>query len=346
MKKMIICISLSLIMFFVFILIKGNENKIVIPDAINYLLNYNGISNATINSLADYSELKVEINTSEISESEIEEYVALQMEMFSEIIPITDREEVRKGDVVYISYIVTQAGEIIDYVQSDNLIVGAGKYNEAIEHTLVGKKVGEPFSMSINMQDNSKDAVIYNITVESINYFKTYELTDEFVQKKFNVSSVKEYYKSCRDSMQHDRNAQEIKVAEEELIKNIIEHCEFCIDINEIATYSKKIVNEYEQFAYLYNMSITDYIEKVLNEDIDSFYEKCYNYGEYEIKKYLVIGAICDELNLVISYEQFEKKCEDLGYNDEQVKQDEYLDAQIQYQIMEQMVLDVFYNKD
>ncbi len=325
------------------ICMRDEKYEITIPESINYLLNYNGISNASISCLGKYSDLKLDIETTVISDEEVNDYVALYLESFSEIIPVIDRNEVQNGDVVYVSYIVFKDGEIINYIQSDNLIVGAGKYNETIEKAVVGKSVGEPFSIYISSQDDGREDIMYSITIESINYFKTYELTDEFVKQRFNIASVEEYYNYIRELLMEEKKAQAEKVAVDDLYKEIIDRCTINIDIDEVASYSQKIVEEYGQLAYLYNMSIDEYIGQVLEKDIDIFYEECYNYGEFEIKKYLVVGAIYSELGYQISDELYREMCEELECGYEEAKADEYIDALIQYKIMQQKLVDFFY---
>ena len=60
--------------------------------------------------------------------------------------------------------------------------------------------------------------------------------------------------------------------------------------------------------AYLYNMSLEQYYEKLLGITKQEFYEKCLNEGEKQIKKYLIIGAVAKKEDIVITNDEWESE--------------------------------------
>lgn len=96
---------------------------------------------------------------------------------------------------------------------------------------------------------------------------------------------------------------------------SIFEVCEFEIDQYEIAAYSTYLVGEYKKIAYVYDMELNSYVTNILGQDINSFYQYCYEYGEYEIKRYLVIGAIFNDMGFVINDDEYKEMCRAVGYD-------------------------------
>lgn len=225
------------------------KHKCEVPDEVYKILEEVGVENATITRLGDFSDMQLQIEDIQITDNELNRYVEMQLESFTEIIQLTDRDIVYEGDVVYVSYMVTYNGNVINQVKSDNLVVGAGIYDKAFEETLVGRRVGQPFSVELNIPETEEYAT-FSIMIESINYFKTYELTEAFVKEKFGMQSIQEYYDDCRNTLKEEKEQEMRQKAEKELFELIIENSEFSIKQEEIAKYSIRIVQEQEMVDY------------------------------------------------------------------------------------------------
>lgn len=337
------------IFFLIFIILIGStfgcerKNEIILSDSIYTILKEDNVHVAQINKLGDYSKYQMEdvVETAIIvSQKEIDEYCAIQLESFAEIVPIENRNTVVAGDVVYINYLMYQGENLINQIENDNLVVGSGNYDEKIEDALIGKEIGVPFRIMVDVQNIGLCEL--DITVKSINRFVTYELTDAFVKEKFNVDTVEEYYRDCEKVIKEGKLEEEKRKKEKELFLSIIQSCEFTLDKNEVAEYSLKYVEEYQKLAEVYGLELEEYIEKILNRDVEQFYQECYELGEYEIKKILLIGAIYADLELKITEKQYRDMCEKQGYEVEKVKENKYEDSLIRYYIMQEEVLKLY----
>lgn len=103
--------------------------------------------------------------------------------------------------------------------------------------------------------------------------------------------------------------------ARKEILDKLLDLSEFLIDEDEIMEYSLEIIQGYEMEAYLYNMSLSDYSEKILGIPYYKFFEMCYEESELIIKTYLIIGAISEkekftdeynEENIYLQYQELE----------------------------------------
>lgn len=337
--------KIILLAFLTIILVCGCAKKSVvhIPGCINTILQEDNMNGITLNRLGRYDEISLRPITSKenlVTQQELDKYVDRQLESFSEIIPIENRTVVQKGDVVYISYLVYKEQNLINRIEHDNLIVGKGYYNQQIEDSLIGKKVGQPYWTTVRLPEGEKRSV--NITVESINYFKTHKLTDDFVQEKFGVKTVEQYYLECEELLKRQKQSTLQREAEEQLFIDISKLCEFTIDKEQVAQYSMNYMKQYEELANIYELDLDLYIETVLKKTTEEFYQECYEQGENEIKQYLIVGAIFADKNLSITEHEYKTMCEEKGYEPQCVKKNSYEDAMIQYHIMREKVVALY----
>ncbi|MBE5947656.1 MAG: hypothetical protein E7261_01375 [Lachnospiraceae bacterium] len=128
------------------------------------------------------------------------------------------------------------------------------------------------------------------------------------------------------------------------MFEEVIANSVFSLDEYEIAQYSTYLISEQEKYASVYELDLNSYITQMLNMTVEEFYEKYYDYGEYEIKKFLIVGAIFNDLNYIIDDEEYLIACEKMQYNYTDAKNDNYIDALINYHIMEEKVIDFFLN--
>lgn len=323
------------------------KSVVSIPHSIDIILTNNGIFSAEIISLDDFRTYRIDYDLLDeedvyVSDDEIRAYIDMQLESYAELIKITDRDIVQHGDVAIVSYIVILNGKIINEIDQDILMVGKGNYDQQFENALVGKYVGIPFSEELISPDGEK--MIFNITVESINKFKTYELTNEFVQQNMGIETVEKYYENCKKILQDEKLSVAKRKLEEAMLKKIIDKSKFELDKEEIARFSLQYVETEKQFAYVYGLDLEEYIEIILNEDREEFFQRCYEYGEDEIKKYLLIGGIFSELQYSITDDDIRFKCEQLGYEYNTILKDEYAKALVEYAVMEERVINYFVN--
>lgn len=129
---------------------------------------------------------------------------------------------------------------------------------------------------------------------------------------------------------------EQINQKREDIIQELIEKSLFNLDRNFILNYAEVVYYEYKDMAIGYGSSIEEFVRDFFNENMDQFYERCCNEAEKEIKRFLVIGAIANEINVVVSDKDIEKKYENLDV-------DTLSDSDItmyKYQLLEEKVLD------
>ena len=163
-----------------------------------------------------------------------------------------------------------------------------------------------------------------NYIDEILSKYEQCELTDEFVLEKFNCRTTDEFYDFVYNKLIQEKKIDIVIETRNQILNELIRSARFKLDKEEILEYSLEIVEAYEAEAILYNMSLEDYCKQVLNMTYEDFFDMCYEKGEQEVKKYLVLGVIANnELN---------EKSEDI------LVEDIYLE----YQNLENKVYDIF----
>lgn len=318
------------------------NNEILSHEAVDTILNAYGVYSYKIADLVNYREYildydLIDIDNIVVNTDEIGAYIEGQLESYTELIEVVDRDVVQKNDVVIVSYMVSLDGKVINEVSQETLIVGKGSYDQQFENVLLGKKVGTPFTEKLISPEGEK--MMFNIIVESINYFKTYDLTDEFVKEKMGMNSIEEYYEECKNLLISEKIDVEKESLKTTLFQELIDKSSFLLGEKEVVQFALRYVESEEQLAYVHGLNLEEYIQTVLNENKDDFFHRCYEQGKYEIEKIILVGAIFSDLQYIITDEDMLEMCDNLGYEYSVVAEDEYACALVEFAIMEQRVL-------
>ncbi len=314
----------------VLLFVSGCVKKTALPlnKIVDDILAEKGIKNSKITLLGDFENADNLYNSEkyskiEITDEELQKFVNDILLIHEEMIEITDRNIVRSGDAIFVSYVVYNGSEMVANAASDSLLVGSGNYFKDFEDAVVGAIVGEPFSCelpsSVDTEKYKKgDILKYNITVQSINYFVTYTSSDQYILDYYGFDNENDFLKDCEMRLIEQKKYESQKQADKDFLNKLVKECEFSIDKEEVAKYSQKIVEQYKGLAYINGLELDVYIEQKLQMTENEFYDYCYNLGKEEIKRYLLIGAYsndCDDYTNLSNNKQFTRFCSMMGYD-------------------------------
>lgn len=322
-----ICITSILCLLVIGLSVCFINTGIQLNPVVKSILDQKDIQNSKITYLANFEKSKIYYNKDKIYEEkvtddEIQNYVDILMSSHEELIEIKDRTIVQTKDVVIIDYVVKYNSNIVSKFEHIPIIVGLGEYDIELENSLLGKKVGVPFLCKLKAtvttdEYNQGDILQYEININSINYFKTYKPSDEYILQYYGFASEEEFLKDCKFRVAQQKVRDVKSSVDEEFLDVLIDECRFHIDKKEVANYSTKIVEDYSLLASIYGLELEDYVEQKLKISEEEFYDLCYAEGEKEIKKYLFVGAFCAKMENVFDDEEFAEFCSMNGYEDE-----------------------------
>lgn len=299
--------------------------SVPIHSTVKTMLAKNDIKKSKITYLKDFSKSKINYDKERISfqkstDEEFKDYIDTLISSHEEIIEITDRTVVQTDDVVIVDYFVRHNSLIVSEFESVPIMVGRGKYDIELENAIIGSTKNKPFICEIRASNSTEeyrsgDILQYEITVNSINYFKTYSTTDPYILQYYGFESEEDFLKDCKFRFVQQKTADIKNKVDNEFLNALVGECRFYIDKKEIADYSKKIVEDYTMLSDISGLSLDEYIEQVLKITEEEFYELCYKEGEQEVKQHLLVGAFCANMENVFDGESYVEFCSMNGYD-------------------------------
>ena len=275
-----------------------NEKALPVNYVVSEIFSESNINKSKIYRFPSKAETHFEPSYFKVSvnDGELEKYVSDLLLSHEKMIQVTDRNTVQKGDAIVVSYVVRYNSEIVANADSEPLMVGSGNYGEEFENAVIGAVVGEPFDCELSSPiDTEKykkgDILQYNITVESINYFESYDSSDRYILDYYGCKSEEEFFDYCKQTLLQNKKYESDKKSDETFLTKLSSKCKFYIDDDEAIAFSKGIVESHKELAYISGLDLEDYIAQTLKMTVDEFYEQCYADGVQQIKQYLLVGA-------------------------------------------------------
>ena len=119
------------------------------------------------------------------------------------------------------------------------------------------------------------------------------EFTLDFIKENFDLPSYEEYRKYCAKRVFSNKKDKDQRKCEQKILDRLVERAAFDLDQEEVANYSlEKIVEEHEDMAFCEGLPLEEYCEQELQMSLEDFFDMCYQEGEQDVKRYLVMGAL------------------------------------------------------
>ncbi len=161
-------------------------------------------------TLGEYKGIEITIAPPSVSDEQVDEMINTLLNASKTREEITDRDDVREGDIANIDYEGKKDGVAFDggTAQGYDLVIGSGTFIPGFEDGVIGMKVGETKDLPLTFPENYSNAdlagadVIFTVTVNAIKEEITPELNDEFVAALGNDasdSSGSAYYGKYKD---------------------------------------------------------------------------------------------------------------------------------------------------
>lgn len=226
------------------------------------------------------------------------------------------RDTVEAGDTVNIDYEGKLDGVAFEggTAQGQSLTIGSGSFIDGFEDGLIGVKVGETVDLDLSFPDPYKNnpdlagkAVVFTVTVNSINGVVGAALTEEVVTANTSYESVESYTNSVREELQ--------LVKDNEKLASIWEIVQANTTVTgypekEVEEYANEMKSYYENMAAMYGIDLTTLLaaNSLTEEEFD---QDCREYGQQECAKYMILELIAQAENITVSDEEFDQEVEE-----------------------------------
>ena len=260
--------------------------------------------------LGQYEGLTIKGSSTKVTEQEIEDKIDELADEYTDYKEITSRDTVQKED----------------YSDSSiDIHLGEGNLNVDddvdIDEKLVGSKVGQEVEVEFTFPESYEDTSVagkkcqMTVTINAIEKEVVPEITDSFIKKNTDCSTLKEYKQQVRKDLISDKKTEAQQNNEDALWTKIMENVtqikEFPGDAVKQEVKNVKIENK--EMAEYFGMSVSDFIEQYNDMSIEE-------YAKDSLKRQCVQDLLVEAKNVTVTDEELNKEIQyyidELGYKD------------------------------
>ena len=262
----------------------------------------------------DYLGLEIEREKDEVSEEEVERILNELRYSFSELKEVDD--EIKERDAVVISFVAYDGDTPIPGHEAQALFidVGTGEFNEKVERELLGKKVGDRFTVEVEYPEDALNPLLagkkvrYEIEVREVYRRELEELTDEFVKKlNLGFESVEKLRESVRERLLNDRKRKNEIRYRERLLEKILEKVDFEVPARYVEIKFYQLVEELRETLAQDGLSFEKL--KLSHENLK---KKLMPIAEKQAKAEILLEKIAEMEGISIPDEEIERMKENM----------------------------------
>jgi trigger factor len=265
-------------------------------------------------SKEDYIGLEVEREKDEVSEEEVERILNELRYSFSELKEVDD--EIKERDAVVISFVAYDGENPIPGHEAQALYidVGTGEFNEKVERELIGKRIGDRFTVEVEYPEDALNPLLagkkvrYEIEVKEIYRRELEELTDEFLkQLNLGFESVEKLRESIRERLLNDKKRRNENRYRERLLEKILEKVDFEVPARYVEIKFYQLVDQLRETLAQDGLSF----EK-LNLSLESLKKRLMPIAEKQAKEEILLEKIAEIEGISIPNEEIERMKENM----------------------------------
>ena len=254
------------------------------------------------------------------------------------------------GDCARISYTVTADGEPIDSLKMNLVSVTVGE--TGLESCLIGAKKGDVLTYTQEYDADYKNeylpdaeklagkTAVFTITVNKIFMLVMPELTDEYVNEKYGLSTVEAFREQVANYLITSKQEAKVEERKQELWETAVGNAVTVKLPKELTEKFYKQQNEiYEYYASSYNMSLEDFVVKYYNITIEQYEKNINEYAVSAAKQELVLYAIAKAENLLLNDGEYQSMLAEYAAKDEEYSSPEELEAAYGEDILRESML-------
>ncbi|MDS1030480.1 trigger factor [Bacillota bacterium LX-D] len=287
-------------------------------------------------NLGDYTNITVEKKVKEVTEADVDKYMANLQQRHAELVNV-ESGEVQPGDIVQINFEGFMDGKAFEGGKAENysLTIGSNTFIPGFEDQILGMKQGEEKDINVTFPEDyhqkelAGKPALFKVRVNEIKRKELALLDDEFAKDVSEFDTLVELKNDARNKLKTTNETQAENKAKSDLIEKVIAQAE--VEIPQVMIDRK--VNEYlEDFKFRLQqqgLNYEQYLEyATLTED--KIKEDYRTRAEQRVKTELVLAAIAKKEAIVPSEEDVDKEIQEMAkiYNQTPDILKKYLEAQ------------------
>ena len=265
-------------------------------------------------TLGEYKGLILDNTVEVITDDDVQARIDQELQDKAEAVS----DGAQEGDLVTVNYVGTIDGETFDGGTANNydFIIGNGGMFQEFEQDVIGMKKGETKEISIDFTSDYSDSTLagkkadYKVTVQNVR--RAPELTDEWVTKNTDYTTVEEYREGTRKTLEKEARESAGEVLKNTAWNTVLENTEVKeypeADVeNAISEFRKSM----EVYAKQADMTLEEFVESQ-GISQDAFDEQSRQYAEGKVKQNLIVQGIMDAEGLSLDDKESLKVQEEL----------------------------------
>ncbi len=264
----------------------------------------------------DYIGIEVERDSDEVSEEEVETVIQELRYSFAKLEKVQD-EPIEKRHVAVIRFVAYDGDKPVPGHQADALFidVGTGEFNEKVEEALIGKKVGDRFSVEVEYPEEGLNPhlagkkIRYDIEVKEVYKRELKELTDEFVKElNLGFNTVEELRESVKRRLEQEKKIKNDNALKERLLAKILEKVEIKVPKRYIDIKAQQLVEKIME-----SFEREGFNPELANITPERLRDRVYKLAETQAKEELLLEKIAELEGIEIPQEEINKYIENIA---------------------------------
>jgi trigger factor len=262
-------------------------------------------------TLGQYKGVEVSVTQLEVSDADIEAKVQSDLAAAATQEDVTGRA-VQDGDIVNIDYEGLKDGVAFDggTATGTDLEIGSNSFIDGFETGLIGANIGDKVALNLTFPESygnadlAGQAVVFNVTINSIKQNVVPELTEEYVTANTDYDTIDAYKEGVRSDLETSNQS----TMDNEKAANVLQAILDSSTIKEIPQtltdyYTAQIQSSFEQEAAYYGMDLESYVS-ANNMTMDNYNEYVASMVTMYSQRDLIVNAVAEAEGLTATEDE------------------------------------------
>ena len=267
--------------------------------------------------LSKYSGLEVEIPEFKHPEGSLEKELNLLSEKFATLEPVIDRET-NSNDLVVMDFTGSVDGEVIKGGTAKNyqLDLANSTFIPGFAEQLIGKKIGEEFTINVKFPDEYHDDALkgknaeFQIKINEIKQKIVPELNDDLAKKVGAFETMDDLRTDISSYLQKAQESENKNRAQKAIIEKIIDQSEVELPDSMINREAKALMEEVQNKMKMQGIAWEQVLDQQGHENM---WNNLREEATKRVKNSLVLNAIAKAESIQINDMDFAKKVEEMA---------------------------------
>lgn len=259
--------------------------------------------------LGEYKGIEVTLASNEVTEEDIENRIASDLEEYSTY-EITSARGIKETDKVNIDLNGTVDGKLItgfttvDY----ELVVGGKQISvDGFDEQLLGYQTGDTATLNLVLAEDFTDPtiagkdIVFTVKINSIQEKILPELTDDFVNTNLNYKTVEEYRNGTKEALTVEKN-EAVRLGKiNDVWVKIMDNVErLGYPEGQVEAQIEQLKAQFDVYASINKVDVEEFVKNMYGITIEE-------YAQTMVAQILTLEAIADKENIQLSSSEYKK---------------------------------------